>query len=89
MMQYMMLLLYKQMHYGNSLGSIFDLLSSQAEEENITRYLLEIFWEIVNGIGEILKVDCMELIEDIIRDNKRAEEIMRIISPALEKKRAA
>ena len=89
MMQYMMLLLYKQMHYGNSLGSIFDLLSSQAEEENITRYLLEIFWEIVNGIGEILKVDCMELIEDIIRDNQRAEEIMRIISPALEKKRAA
>jgi hypothetical protein len=89
MMQYMMLLLYKQMHYGNSLGSIFDLLSSQAEEENITRYLLDIFWEIVNGIGEILKVDCMELIEDIIRDNQRAEEIMRIISPALEKNRAA
>ncbi len=89
MMQYMMLLLYKQMHYGNSLGSIFDLLSSQAEEENITRYIMEIFWEIVNGIGEILKVDCMELIEDIIRDNQRAEEIMRIISPSLEKKRAA
>jgi hypothetical protein len=37
MMQYMMLLLYKQMHYGKSLGSIFDMLSSQAEEENITR----------------------------------------------------
>ena len=89
MMQYMMLLLYKQMHYGHSLSSIFDLLSSQAEEENITRYLLEIFWEIVNGIGEILKVDCMELIGDIIRDNQRAEEIMRIISPSLEKKRAA
>jgi len=31
----------------------------------------------------------MELIEDIIRDSQRAEEIMRIISPALEKKRAA
>lgn len=89
MMQYMMLLLYKQMHYGNSLGSIFDLLSSQVEEENITRYLMEIFWEIVNGIGEILKIDCMELIEDIIRDNQRAEEIMRIISPSLDKKRAA
>ena len=41
MMQYMMLLLYKQMHYGKSLSSIFDMLSSQAEEENITRYLLE------------------------------------------------
>jgi len=89
MMQYMMLLLYKQMHYGNSLGSIFDMLSSQAEEENITRYLLEIFWEIVNGIGEILKVDCMELFEEIIKDDKKAEEVMRLFSPLLEKKQAA
>ena len=89
MMQYMMLLLYKQMHYGKSLGSIFDLLSFQAEEENITRYLLEIFWEIVNGIGEILKIDCMDLFEEIIRDNQRAEEIMRLFSPVLEKKSAA
>ena len=40
MMQYIILILYKQMHYGKSMGSLFDLLSSQAEEENITRYLL-------------------------------------------------
>ena len=89
MMQYIMLLLYKQMHYGQSLGSIFDLLSSQAEEENITRYLMEIFLELVNGIGEILKVDCMELFEEMIRDNQRAEEIMRLFSPVFEKDRAA
>jgi hypothetical protein len=89
MMQYMMLLLYKQMHYGQSLGSTFDLLSSQAEEENITRYLLEIFWEIVIGIGEVLKVDCMELFEEMIRDNQRAEEIMRLFSPVFEKKSIA
>jgi hypothetical protein len=89
MMQYIMLLLYKQRHYGQSLGSIFDLLSSQAQEENITRYLMDIFWEIVNGIGKILKVDCMELFEEMIRDNQRAEEIMRLFSPVFEKKSAA
>jgi hypothetical protein len=89
MMQYIMLLLYKQMHFGQSIGSIFDLLSSQAEEENITRYLMEIFWEIVHGIGEVLKIDCMELFEEMIRDNERAEEIMRLFSPVFEKKRAA
>jgi hypothetical protein len=89
MMQYIMLILYKQMHYGKSLGSLFDLLSSQAEEENITRYLLEIFWEIVNGIGELLKVDCMELLGEMIRDNEKAEEIMRLFSPLFERKRAA
>ncbi len=77
------------MHYGNSLGCIFDMLSSQAEEENITRYLLEIFWEIVNGIGEILKVDCMELFEEIIRDGKKAEEVMRLFSPLFQKKQVA
>jgi hypothetical protein len=89
MMQYMMLLQNKQMHYGNSLGSIFDMLSSQAEEENITRCLLEIFWEIVNSIGEILKVDCMELFEEIIRDGRKAEEVMRLFSPLFEKKQVA
>jgi hypothetical protein len=89
MMQYIMLILYKQMHYGKTLGSLFDLISSQAEEENITRYLLEIFWEIVHGIGELLNVDCMELLEEMIRDNKKAEEIMRLFSPLFEKKQAA
>jgi len=77
------------MHYGHSLGSIFDLMSSQAQEENITRYLMDIFWEIVNGIGEVLKIDCMELFEEMIRDNQRAEEIMKLFSPVFEKKSAA
>lgn len=89
LMQYIMLLLYKQMHFGHSLGSIFDLLSSQAQQENITRYLMELFWEIVNGIGEILKVDCIDLFKEILRDNQRAEEIMRLFSPVFEKKQAA
>ncbi|MBK5202750.1 MAG: transposase [Prolixibacteraceae bacterium] len=86
MMQYIMLLLYKKMHYGNSLGGLFDLLSSQTEEENISNYLRGIFVEIINGIGKILKIDCMELIEEIIRDSQRAEEIMKFISPTFKQK---
>lgn len=89
MMQYIMLLLYKQQHYGQSLGSIFDMLSTQTQEENITRYLMDIFWEIVHGIGEILKVDIMELFEEIIRDNNKAEEITRLFLPVFERNRAA
>lgn len=50
---------------------------------------MEIFWEIVNGIGEILKIDCIELFEEIIRDSEKAEEVMRLFSPLLEKKQAA
>jgi len=77
------------MHYGQSLGSIFDLLGRQAQQENITRYLLELFWEIVNTIGELLKVDCMELFEEIIRDNQRADEILKLLGPVLKQKRVA
>ena len=89
MMQYMMLLLYKRMHYGNSLGSIFDLLSKQADEENITRYLMDVFWEIVTSIGKILKVDCMDLFQEIITNNQRAEEIIQIFLPVFERKKVA
>jgi len=89
MMQYIMLLLYKQLHYGQTLGSIFNILGRQAQQENITRYLLELFWEIVNKIGNLLKVDCIELFEEIIRDNQRADEILKLLGPVLEQKRVA
>ncbi len=75
--------------FGKNLGSIFDMPGTQVQEENISRYLSEIFWEIVNVIGEMLKIDCIDLFEEIIRDNQRAEEIMRLFSPVLNKKPAA
>jgi predicted metal-dependent hydrolase len=89
MMQYIMLLLYKQMHYGQSLGSIFDMLGTQAQQENISRYLLELFWDVITRIGKILKVDCFELFEEILSDNQRADEIIKLFAPVLEEKRAA
>jgi hypothetical protein len=89
MMQYIMLLLYKQMHYGQSLGSIFDLLGTQAQQENITRYLTELFWDIVNKIGEVLDIDCIKLFKEIIRDHQRADEIMNLFLSLIEEKRAA
>jgi hypothetical protein len=89
MMQYIMLLLYKQMHYGQSLGSIFDLLGTQAQQENISRYLMELFWEIVTRIGDILNVDCFKLFEEILRDNQRADEITQLFSPVFKETLAA
>jgi len=89
MMQYIMLLLYKQMHYGQSLGSIFDLLGTQAQQENITRYLTELFWDIVNKIGKVLDIDCIKLFEEIIRDHQRADEIINLFLSVFEEKRAA
>lgn len=65
------------------------MLSTQTQQENISRYLLELFWEIINTIGKLLKVDCMELFEEIIRDNQRADEILKLLGPVLEQKRVA
>jgi hypothetical protein len=45
------------------------MLNTQAQEENITRYLMDIFWEIIRG-------------------NRKAEEITRLFLPVFERKRA-
>jgi len=70
----------------HSIGILFDLLSSQTEEENISNYLRGIFVETINGIGTILKIDCMELIEEIIHNSQIEEEIMKFISPTFRPK---
>ena len=65
------------------------MLGTQAQQENISRYLMELFWEVIIKIGKILKVDCFELFEEILSDNQRADEIMKLFSPILEEKRVA
>ena len=50
---------------------------------------MDIFWELVHGLGEILKVDSMEVLEEIIRDHQKAEEITRLFLPAFERNRAS
>ena len=36
-------------------------------------------------IGTILKIDCIELIEEIVHDRQRAEEITKFIFPTFKK----
>lgn len=89
MLQYIMLLLYKKRHYQYSLGSIFDVISTQAQDENISKYLAELFWEIVIKIGTILNIDCFELFEKIIRDDDGSNKILTLFLPILEQKSVA
>lgn len=65
------------------------MLGTQAQQENISRYLLELFWDVITRIGRILKVDCFEFFEQILSDNQRADEIIKLFSPILEEKRVA
>jgi len=64
------------MHYGQILGSIFDMLGTQAQQENLSRYLPELFWNVIPVKGKILKLDCFKLFEEILSDNQKADEII-------------
>jgi len=46
----------------------------------------QIHFQIINEIGKLLKIDCMGLIEEVIRDSQREEEIMKFISPTFRQK---
>jgi hypothetical protein len=49
------------------------MLGRQAQQDNKSRYLLELFFDVIPRIGKILKVDCFELFEEILGDNQRAD----------------
>jgi hypothetical protein len=50
--------------------------------------LIDLFWIIVERIGKIFMGDFIEQFEEIIRDNNRAKEIMRLYSIVFVKKSA-
>lgn len=89
MLQYIMLTWYKELHYGKSLGSLFDNLTQQSSDETILKYMFKLFWDIVEKIGTILNVDCLELFEEIIREDEKAKQILKLISPEITEKIAA
>jgi hypothetical protein len=65
------------------------MLGRQAQQDNISRYLLELFCDVIPRIGKILKVDCFELFEEILSDNQRADQIIKLFFPILEENGAA
>ena len=89
MIRYLMLIWYKQIHYDQSLGSLFDKLSIQTQEESIARHLTIIFWDIVEKIGQLLKIDIMEFMVEIIREDEKAKKVFALISPETYKKLCA
>lgn len=89
MIRYIMLIWYKQIHYDQSLGSLFDKLSIQTQEESIARHLTLIFWDIVEKIGQLLKIDIIEFMVEIIREDEKAKKVFALLSPETYKKLCA
>ena len=70
MIQHIMLTFFKRMNYQQSFGELFKELSSEIVESTLAEKLWEIFLQVLNEIGEILKIDVMEMFEETMRNEK-------------------
>lgn len=70
MIQHIMLTFFKRMNYQQSFGELFKNLSSEIVESTLAEKLWEIFLQVLNEIGEILKIDVMEMYEETMRNEK-------------------
>ena len=70
MIQHIMLTFFKRMNYQQSFGELFKELSSEIVESTLAEKLWKIFLQILNEIGEILKIDVIEMYEEAMRNEK-------------------
>ena len=75
-----MLVWHKHIHYGQSLGSLFDMIGKQAEEQTIVRYITQIIWKILEELGDILNIDLLELMPDLIHADEKVKKLIHLIS---------
>lgn len=70
MIQHIMLTFFKRMNYQQSFGELFKEISKEIVESTLAEKLWDIFLQVLNEIGEILKIDVMEMHEEIMRNEK-------------------
>jgi len=69
MIQYIMLVFYKRIHYQQSIGFLFHQLSRQIVEDNIVQHHLLIFWDLIEKLSEVTGINIIEVFRQIIRDD--------------------
>jgi len=70
MIQHIMLTFFKRMNYQQSFGELFKEISNEIIESTLAEKLWEIFLQVLCEIGEILKIDVLEMYEEIMRNEK-------------------
>jgi hypothetical protein len=70
MIQHIMLTFFKRMNYQQSFGELFKEISHEIIESSLAEKLWDIFLQVLNELGQILKLDVMEIYEDIMRSEK-------------------
>ena len=67
-----------KIHYGISIGGLFQKLSQASVEENLVTDLSHIFMKLLEELAKIAGIDLMTFYEEIIRKPKHQELINKL-----------
>lgn len=76
--RYILLSYYERIHYGTSIGGIFQDLAQASVEENLVADLNHIFMDLLQAFAQLAGIDFMSLYEDLIRQPQCQKSIYRL-----------
>lgn len=79
MIQHIMVTFFKRMNYQQSFGDLFKAISSEIIESSLAEKLWEVFLQVIKELGEVFKLDILEIYEEMMRNEKAMIFMKRII----------
>jgi len=76
--RYILLSYYERIHYGTSIGGIFQNLAQASVEENLVADLSHVFMELLQAFAQLAGVDFMTLYEELIRQPQYQKSINKL-----------
>ncbi|RLD64510.1 MAG: hypothetical protein DRI84_08580 [Bacteroidetes bacterium] len=76
--RYILLSYYERIHYGMSIGGLFQKLSQASVEENLVADLSHIFMNLLQAFAQLAGIDFMTLYEELIRKPQCQESINKL-----------
>jgi len=70
MIQHIMLTFFKRMNHQQSFGGLFKAIANEMIESSLAEKLWEVFLQVIMELGEILKLDILEIHEETMRNEK-------------------
>ncbi len=80
--RYILLSYYERIHYGTSIGGIFQDLAQASVEENLVADLSNIFMDLLQAFAQLAGIDFMTLYEELIREPQCQKQLHKLnLSP--------
>lgn len=81
MMQFIMLSYFKRVNYQQSIGGLFKEISHELVMDNLVKRLMEIFWELIEILCDMVGIEFMELQKDAINNDAFTKEFISFQTP--------